>query len=207
MSAAEGKELMQGIFTDIFFSIKDGNFSVTVWGVLVIVLITVTLSFLLGRLVKHVKFRKNEKVFFQKYIKDLERDESLDRSIDILQKNSGERCFVRINENGENVSRKYVLEVRDALLGGSAFSKCKVFVNDEQAEPVQFRLSFEDSHLTLEVCSKESSTRLVRTGFFGAKKVFDTKDGEKIVLKSGDVLLVGKTSLSISVFSNKNGII
>lgn len=200
-------ELMQETFLDNFFCIKDGKISVTVWGILMIVLIAAALIFLFCRLVKYVGFRKKENDFFHKYLRELERDESLDRSIDIIQKNLGERCFVRIYENGENVSKKYILEVKDVLFGGSDFSKCKIYINDEQVKPVQFRLSFEGSRLILTVCSNDSLTRLVRTDFFGVKKVFNIKNNEKIALKSGDVLLVGMTSLSISVFSNQNGII
>lgn len=198
---------MQNDFLNYFFNVNNGKVTVTAQGIIVISVIVFVLLFLLVRILKLIKFRKKENAYFHKYIKRLERDESLDRSIDIIQKTADERCFVRLVESGPNVSREYTLEVKGELLGGSAFSKCKIFINDELVEPVHFRLSFENRSLKLTSLSSVQPTELVHTSFTGVKKVHCLENGETFTLKSADVLRVGSTSISIFAFSNENGII
>lgn len=198
---------MNNSFSEYFFSLKDGKLSLTVWGVLVVLVIAWLAVVLLAATLKYLKFRKKERAYFEKYFKRIERDESLDRSIDILKKSGEERVFIKIGEKNPNSSRDYTFELNDAVLGGSDFSKCGVFINDEAVDPVHFSLALTNSKLELEVLSEDKNIEVYKTNFFGINKIYDLKRGEKFTLKSGDTVRVGGTTLNISVFSNINGVI
>lgn len=198
---------MGNSFSEYFFSLKDGKLTLSVWGFLVVIIVAWLALVLLIAAIKHIKFKKRERAYFEKYFKRVERDESLDRSIDILEKNDNERSFIKINEVSPNGKREYTFELKDGTYCGSSFSKCGVFINDEDVDEVHFSLTFSNSKLELKTISQEKEVDVYKTNLLGIKKVHHLKKPETIFIKSGDMIRVGKTSLNISIFSNINGII